>query len=53
MPPVADLRGGQASAESLTVRRSNFAAADKVDFHWSNRFSPTAFSPVLLWSTWV
>ena len=30
-PPATDLSGGKASAESLTLRRSNLAVADAVD----------------------
>ena len=48
-PPATDLRGGKASAESLTPRRVSLAVADALDFQ-SNFFSSAAalgsvFSP--------
>lgn len=39
-PPATDLSGPKASAESLTPRRSNFAAADAVDL----QFDPFSFA---------
>ena len=41
-PPVTDLSGPKASADSLTPRRSSLAVADTVDFH------PDFFSPAVL-----
>ena len=47
-PPAADLRGGKASAESLTPRRINLAVADAVDFQSDFLSSAAALGSVFL-----
>ena len=46
-PPATDLSGPKASAESLTPRRSNFAAENAVDFQFGLLSSATALGSAL------
>jgi hypothetical protein len=47
-PPATDLGGPQASAESLTPRRSSLAVEDTVDFQFDFLFAATLGSALSL-----
>ena len=46
-PPTTDLSGGKASEVSFTVRRSNLAVADTVDFQFDSLLSAAALGSTL------